>query len=227
MILDSSYKIDEIFFRWLYGFLVILGLFYLLIYYGLISELVKNDASYISLLILSVFLLSTVVLGYHVYLLNNCLIKFRIFFNNGSKIEDYCQLKNNDYYQSCINEYILNSTSNTKSLSMSLDDDFEIKLYKHHNLFSLISDIFIRLGLVGTVIGFIIMLQSLSDLENFDINLMQNLLKDMSLGMMVALYTTLTGLITAIILTLQNKYLESVLFIVYSSVINHTHQFIK
>ena len=37
----------------------------------------------------------------------------------------------------------------------------------------------------------------------------------------------LTGLITAIILTLQNKYLESVLFIVYSSVINHTRQFIK
>ena len=142
MILDSSYKIDEIFFRWLYGFLVILGLFYLLIYYGLISELVKNDASYISLLILSVFLLSTVVLGYHVYLLNNCLIKFRIFFNDSSKIEDYCQLKKNDYYQSCINEYILNSTSNIKSLSMQLDDDFEIKLYRHHNLFSLISGIF-------------------------------------------------------------------------------------
>ena len=70
--------------------------------------------------------------------------------------------------------------------------------------------------MVGTVIGFILMLQSVTLIENFDIKLMQDLMKNMSTGMMVALYTTLTGLTTAIALTLQNKYLELLLVDLYS-----------
>ena len=60
------------------------------------------------------------------------------------------------------------------------------------------------------------MLQSVTLIENFDIGLMQDLMKNMSTGMMVALYTTLTGLTTAIALTLQNKYLELLLVDLYS-----------
>ena len=41
-------------------------------------------------------------------------------------------------------------------------------------------------------------------------------MKNMSAGMMVALYTTLTGLISAMILMLQNKYLELLLIDLYS-----------
>ena len=45
-------------------------------------------------------------------------------------------------------------------------------------------------------------------IENFDLTMMQNLLQQMSGGMKVALYTTLSGLITSILLSLQYKYLE-------------------
>tara|TARA_B100000614_G_C14561727_1_gene497465 strand:- start:5415 stop:5738 length:324 start_codon:yes stop_codon:yes gene_type:complete len=94
----------------------------------------------------------------------------------------------------------------------------ELKISKYLRILSFIVDLLIRLGLVGTVIGFILMLQSVTLIENFDINLMQDLMKNMSAGMMVALYTTLTGLITAMILMLQNKYLELLLVDLYSIV---------
>tara|TARA_B100001027_G_C16039609_1_gene229295 strand:- start:138 stop:467 length:330 start_codon:yes stop_codon:yes gene_type:complete len=92
----------------------------------------------------------------------------------------------------------------------------ELKISKYLRILSFIVDSLIRLGLVGTVIGFILMLQSVTLIENFDINLMQDLMKNMSAGMMVALYTTLTGLISAMILMLQNKYLELLLIDLYS-----------
>ena len=60
------------------------------------------------------------------------------------------------------------------------------------------------------------MLQSVTLIDNFDISLMQDLMKNMSTGMMVALYTTLTGLVTAIVLMFQNKYLELLLIDLYS-----------
>ena len=94
----------------------------------------------------------------------------------------------------------------------------ELKISKYLRILSFIVDLLIRLGLVGTVIGFILMLQSVTLIENFDINLMQDLMKNMSAGMMVALYTTLTGLTSAMILMLQNKYLELLLVDLYSIV---------
>ena len=92
----------------------------------------------------------------------------------------------------------------------------ELKISKYLRILSFIVDLLIRLGLVGTVIGFILMLQSVTLIENFDINLMQDLMKNMSAGMMVALYTTLTGLTSAMILMLQNKYLKLLLIDLFS-----------
>jgi len=56
------------------------------------------------------------------------------------------------------------------------------------------------------------MLSSIALIEDFDLSLMQSLLKNMSSGMMVALYTTLTGLLSSITLSFQNKYLESIIY---------------
>jgi len=64
-------------------------------------------------------------------------------------------------------------------------------------------DLVIRLGLVGTIVGFILMLASLTDApmpRSDDIRL---LLISMSGGMGTALYTTLAGLIAASLLGIQ------------------------
>ena len=67
----------------------------------------------------------------------------------------------------------------------------------------LIVDILLKLGLTGTVIGFILMLLPIGEIKDFDPQILQKLLSTMSGGMAVALYTTLTGLITSMLLKFQ------------------------
>jgi len=60
------------------------------------------------------------------------------------------------------------------------------------------------LGLVGTVCGFIIMLgTAFVDIDVSNINSMQKALSQMSIGMSAALYTTLMGLLSSLIIKLQ------------------------
>ena len=71
------------------------------------------------------------------------------------------------------------------------------------------SDILLTLGLTGTVVGFILMLLPIGDMKDFDPQKIQPLLSSMSGGMAVALYTTLSGLITSTILKFQYFILDA------------------
>lgn len=72
----------------------------------------------------------------------------------------------------------------------------------------LVADTMLKLGLLGTVIGFIVMLGAIASLENYDLTTMQGLLTSMSGGMRIALYTTLSGMLAALLLAVQYQYLE-------------------
>lgn len=61
----------------------------------------------------------------------------------------------------------------------------------------------VKLGLLGTVIGFLLMLAPVTTLESFDQSQVQNLLKQMTVGMAVALNTTLLGLVGTLLLGMQ------------------------
>ncbi len=69
-------------------------------------------------------------------------------------------------------------------------------------------DILLKLGLVGTIIGFILMLGSIANTASLDVNTMQKVLRQMSGGMGTALFTTLAGLIGSILLGLQYLFLD-------------------
>ncbi len=71
-----------------------------------------------------------------------------------------------------------------------------------------VADLMLKLGLLGTVIGFIFMLGSLVDLNSIDITVMQKLLAQMSGGMKVALFTTLTGMSCGVLLNLKYHLLD-------------------
>jgi len=71
-----------------------------------------------------------------------------------------------------------------------------------------IADLMLKLGLLGTVIGFIFMLGSLVDLNSIDISVMQRLLAQMSGGMKVALFTTLTGMSCGVLLNMKYQLLD-------------------
>ena len=74
-----------------------------------------------------------------------------------------------------------------------------------------LADLLLKLGLLGTIIGFILMLTPIGEIKEFDPSLIQQLLSTMSGGMAVALYTTLAGLLTSSLLKVQCYFLDSVL----------------
>ena len=65
----------------------------------------------------------------------------------------------------------------------------------------------LKLGLLGTIIGFILMLAPIASMQSFEQASLQTALGQMSGGMAVALYTTLTGLVCNLLLRLQFQFL--------------------
>jgi MotA/TolQ/ExbB proton channel family len=65
-----------------------------------------------------------------------------------------------------------------------------------------------KVGLVGTVIGFILMLAPIRGIDSFDPLTLRAAMADMSSGMATALSVTLTALIGSIVLKLQYYFLE-------------------
>jgi hypothetical protein len=70
------------------------------------------------------------------------------------------------------------------------------------------SDALMKLGLVGTIIGFIMMLAPIAGLDTGDRGSIKSSMNLMSDGMAVAMYTTLAGLSASILVTIQYYMLE-------------------
>ena len=70
-------------------------------------------------------------------------------------------------------------------------------------------DALLKLGLLGTIVGFILMLFPLASLDNFDVASMKSSMKVMSGGMAVAMYTTLAGLVGSILVKAQYYILDN------------------
>lgn len=77
-----------------------------------------------------------------------------------------------------------------------------------HDMGWFLADILLKLGLIGTIVGFILMLSSVANTASLDVNTMQKVLKQMSAGMGTALFTTLAGLTGSILLGLQYLVLD-------------------
>jgi hypothetical protein len=87
-------------------------------------------------------------------------------------------------------------------------DAFEADLRSGQEFGWFVADLLLSLGLLGTVIGFILMLGPISGLDATDESAMQGALAAMSGGMAVALYTTLAGLVGGMLLKVQGFLLD-------------------
>lgn len=65
------------------------------------------------------------------------------------------------------------------------------------------SDLCLSIGMMGTVIGFILMLSGFSKIDVSDITTVEGMIKGLGSGMSTALYTTLTGLVCSSLLKIQ------------------------
>ena len=172
--------------------------FYLLFQLDLIELIINSDRSKISLIILVIYLLATL----HWFYIAITLDKEILSIDKPEK-------------DTLIGRYLIkrNDLEKTPSLYNLLEDE----LSNRHSIGYLIVDILLKLGLTGTVIGFILMLLPIGEIKDFDPQILQKLLSTMSGGMAVALYTTLTGLVTSMLLKFQYFLLDSSL----SQSLNH------
>ena len=174
--------------------------FYLLFQLDLIALIINSDRSKISLIILVIYLLATL----HWFYIAITLDKEISSIDKPEK-------------DTLIGRYLIkrNELEKTQSLYNLLEDE----LSNRHSIGYLIVDILLKLGLTGTVIGFILMLLPIGEIKDFDPQILQKLLSTMSGGMAVALYTTLTGLVTSMLLKFQYFLLDSSL----SQSLNHLY----
>ena len=172
--------------------------FYLLFQLDLIALIIISDRIKISLIILVIYLLATL----HWFYIAITLDKEISSIDKPEK-------------DTLIGRYLIkrNELEKTQSLYNLLEDE----LSNRHSIGYLIVDILLKLGLTGTVIGFILMLLPIGEIKDFDPQILQKLLSTMSGGMAVALYTTLTGLVTSMLLKFQYFLLDSSL----SQSLNH------
>ena len=173
---------------------------YLLHYLGLFGLIIESDKSKISLVILFIYFISSM----------------HWFFNALSLDKEISSIDSpneNTLIGRFIKEIELKSEYGSLNKLSLLEDE----LSNRHSIGYLIVDILLKLGLTGTVIGFILMLLPIGEIRDFDPQILQKLLSTMSGGMAVALYTTLTGVITSMLLKFQYFLLDSSL----SQTLNH------
>lgn len=87
-------------------------------------------------------------------------------------------------------------------------ESFEADLREGHSFGWFVADLLLTLGLLGTVIGFILMLTPISSLSGNDHDAVKMALAAMSDGMAVALYTTLCGLVGGMLLKIEGMLLD-------------------
>ena len=166
--------------------IIIFG-FWLLNERNLLSVILEGDKSHISKVIGLLWLLTS---SYWLFLSKNI-----------SNEKDSFDNLNFDNKNLLVARFFngLRAGENKDVLLRALESDLEKKL--SYGLMA--AEISLKLGLLGTIIGFILMLQPIASLDDTSADNLKIALSSMSSGMAVALYTTLSGLIVNTLLRVQ------------------------
>ncbi|MAI79626.1 MAG: hypothetical protein CL917_11845 [Deltaproteobacteria bacterium] len=184
--------------------LLIAFFFYLVVELGFVRTGLVGDRSYISYVILFVYFVATL----HWLWLARELSKERRWMD---KIEVALQEARDlpDLEGSRIGFFMENLKKKSDRSASLLVETFGDEMMNRHALGHFISEVLLKLGLVGTVVGFILMLLPIGEMDSFDPTFMREMLTSMSGGMSVALYTTLAGLVTSTLLKAQYYMLDA------------------
>lgn len=188
--------------------------------FGLFEEMLESDRSYISLAITLLFLGTTVHCANGVVTVSkelNAARRVRRLIrsnpNNFRATEDGVTVSGQTLMGGMLTEHIRNLILQSRGTKSSIDQSLLMTSYSDALRGRLqvgwfISDSMFKLGLLGTLIGFILMLSPINAIKTFDPLTMKAAMSTMSSGMAVALYTTLAGLVGGLILKLQYYFLE-------------------
>jgi hypothetical protein len=190
-------------------------------HYGLLQEAWRADSTGLSLGITMVFAGAALRGSWHVLRLSRALNHLwdveRLVQPNGSAPGNRIggAQPTSKLPDGCVAEHVrhLQIKARLGGGRMGLDqslllDALEADLRRGQEFGWFVADLLLSLGLLGTVIGFILMLGPISGLDTTDESALKGALAAMSGGMAVALYTTLTGLVGGMLLKVQGFLLD-------------------
>lgn len=182
---------------------------------GLLQSLVSSDQSKLSVAVLLLFGLGCMHVATRIFSLSFTIEAFDEA-TRGLKAEDIRIDEAGGFHlpegrtlpAGPLADFLNDVADQTRHADASLDNEdmsdmadiFANAVKRSHDYGWYAVDILVKLGLLGTIIGFILMLGSISESAELDVNTMQKILTQMSRGMGTALYTTLAGLSASILL---------------------------
>jgi flagellar motor component MotA len=192
---------------------------------GIIYALFSVDQSNICWVIALTYLLVTLHCAKRIYMLSsqaNLSMQVNDIIKNEVKLDltirdEKVIIDSNVKLPDCfMSEYIrdlhyrYNNKNSAEDLISSTDliEVYESRLKGPQEIGWFVSDMMLKLGLLGTIVGFIFMLGSVANIADFDVSGMQKILKHMSNGMGTALYTTLAGLTCSLLSATQYHMLD-------------------
>lgn len=187
--------------------------------YGFLNYLLVNDSSRISALIIGIFACFSL---YCVYVIVDYSRELKTLEQVSSELEAGGALTESDgelrigarqlpvqrLIGSFLRDAAIKRRNDPESGTDVLIQPLASQLRTPGRLGIFVADAMYKLGMLGTVIGFIAMLVSLRDMGEFDVETMRSALQQMTAGMAVALLTTITGLVSGLLLRLQFNILD-------------------
>lgn len=197
------------FLRWL--FLIVVTSFGVIAlnHYGYLTIVFTNDPTGITWLISAIFVLMTLYCGARAYTVSHELAiinqlkelnsRFRFSQTKDSLVDNHADDLATIQKHATLSNYNQSTLLNYRAS----------KYHDKHEIVWHVADGLVSLGLVGTVIGFIIALWPFFNIDEFTFDVVRGLLGDISGGIAIALFTTLAGLVTSVILRIQAQFLET------------------
>lgn len=201
------------FLNWLMLFGLIAFFIYVLFDLGILAFIAATDSTYVSQLIFLLFVMCSAFIGQRNWVVDREIQMSHLIYDayqQGQYKDDLYKLHKMPHEQgSYTSNYMKQALQNKTDKDISqLSEIYAQALAGPHKIGWFVSGTLIKLGLLGTVIGFVIMLSTISDLEQLDISGVKQLMQQMTQGMGVAMFTTMSGLVGSMLLSLQCLMLE-------------------
>lgn len=217
----NQHKAHQLFLLW--ALLTSLTLFGLYISWdkGLLQWIILTDTTRICAIILVAFLGGTALAGWRSIYLSRQSIYFEQIRSGASHSHPSFQPGD-----SFCHDYLSKPLGHPSEGGL-LAEVMAEKARGTHQVGWFITSLMLKLGLLGTVVGFVMMLSSLEGLQDLDISDIKTLMQQMTQGMGVAMNTTLAGLVGSILLGLQFLLLDRHADRLIAATVDHAHKNLK
>ena len=173
-----------LFYKWLIGNSFAVLVVYVAWLQGWIELILRSDASYLTWAIAVVFGVFWIISSYHILVLNRELTRFADGSPQGVAADYFAKLQNKSRNQqgALVDQNLLATT-------------LRVRLMASVQVVGSVASTLILLGLIGTVVGFVVAVSGLGDSlgQGENVDRVKNVLSQIVNGMGVALFTTLVG----------------------------------